>query len=136
MIKYEGIIIDTQHKEQIDKAIADAEENMKSRIIAPSYGDGFKVVLEAIQKLEKKYHDAPKGTLDDCAWRYDPFHQDFPATYKYPPKSTQIELYYKAGKWRLLGIKREICMPGSYEFVSLSLSNNFKKWVLGQHQRF
>lgn len=133
---YKGIIIDLEHAAEINDEIAEAEINRKSRLIGEVYGDGYKIVARAVERIEKKYSNFIKATLEGCIWRYDHNHQDFPETYKYVPESTQITITYAGGKWRLLKVSREITMPKAYSFVAVQLTEEFKRAIIQINTKF
>lgn len=134
--KYEGIIIDIEHAEEINEVIAKAEKNRRSRLIGEVYGDGYKTVAQAVEILSKRYYAMNKAELEGCSWRYDHNHQDFPNAYKFIPESTQLLITFVGGKWRLLKVSREITMPNSYSFVAVTMTEAFKEGLIRVNTKF
>lgn len=133
---YDGTIIDESHRDAIKEKIRKCDTNYRARTLMETKDGGFTAVLECIQLLEQHYAVCPASWVSGCKFIFDYFHRDFPDSYEFEPMSTQIEVTYTGGKWRLLRVFRRKTMPADSNFVISYMSTAMLKRLIEQNKCF
>ncbi|MBQ2049732.1 MAG: hypothetical protein II493_04905 [Spirochaetales bacterium] len=107
---------------EINTAIKQVEGRATARLITAE-----KVISE-ILKLEQRM-DITKKAMEGTSAVLDLNAQDFPNAYKYTPESTQVDLLFKSGSWRIVAIYRGTCHRSGHKW-GLKLSDTAKSAIL------
>lgn len=91
------IIVSEKNRGRIAAAIEEAEGRATVRCLT------YAAVLVAIERIEAKL-DLPKARMEGVRFHVDTWAQDFPNAYEFTPMSTQFNLTFSKGKWRISDI--------------------------------
>ncbi len=138
---YDGIIIDREHRNKIVDSIRKIDEHYQARTLINDGTGGYSSVLNCIDQIEKHFESYSKESLESCTFRYDKNHQNFPESYLEKtegkiPGSTQIVVTYLGGKWRLLNVVRQPCMPADYSVIMQYRSHDMVSEILEKASKF
>lgn len=106
MTTYNTILLSANNAEKINKALDNVQKRCRERLIT----------LEDIYEIKDKMEDylrtySTKKALEGTRIEVDYHAQSFPRCYKGIPMSTQFELIFEGGRWR-------ITLPGRYRCTS------------------
>lgn len=122
MKKYNGIIIDLEHKKQIAAAIDDAQRLARTR------KTDAQDIIDACESIEHRLGISKKA-LDGCTARVDVHAQNFPNAYQGITESTQFTVAFTGGKWRLETVLRADVKRSGHRF-SITLTDAAKAAVI------
>lgn len=121
------VIINEKNSEKIMSAFKAEQGRATVRTI-----DKFSELVRITESINERLHPMSKKAMDGTKAFYD-FRQHFPSAYKYRPESTQFQLEYKSGNWRidLESINRYTCPNvNTTKEYTLTLSESAKAEIL------
>jgi hypothetical protein len=109
------LIINEAHKEDINKALAEAQGKAKARTI-----DGYEALVKEIEYAKKRFENLPAGipkkAYDGCILIIRVGAGHFPNAYKYVPVGTYLKIRFrKDGSGEILDIDR-VNVEGGKEY--------------------
>ena len=125
------IVIKDSNKDRIEQAIEQAQVNARVRTIT------LNDVLRAVADIEKKLQDVPKVAWEGVRVVVDVHGGErYPNAYRGTPESTQFEVAYTSGTWKLTDVYRMdvVKTKGGYMTIYLpdalqkAIIESFKKW--------
>ena len=94
-----NIVIKEENKDRIEKILNEVQKLCRVRLIT------YNEMYDFLEKLRKLYPISNKN-LNGCVFEIDLNAQTFPSAYKYTPESTQFEVIYKNGYFKLIAVYR------------------------------
>ena len=94
-----NIVIKEENKDGIEKILNEVQKLCRVRLIT------YNEMYDFLEKLRKLYPISNKN-LNGCVFEIDLNAQTFPSAYKYTPESTQFEVIYKNGYFKLIAVYR------------------------------
>ena len=122
---------DTEHVEQMQRAIDEAQKGARVRLIEAAD------VLQAVVEIERRLFGDLRLTKKSCKGidvDFDTHAQRFPNAYHGKPESTRFTLEFNGRAWLLTSVGRAECKPGRYwikawpEDAVNGLINNNRMW--------
>ena len=92
-------------------------------------------MLVAIERIEAKL-DLPKARMEGVKYHVDPRAQDFPNAYEYTPMSTQFNLTFSKGKWRISDIGRASVQRAGRKCQCIEMPEALKDALLRRFEAF
>lgn len=113
---------------KLEAGLSEVQSDCKARLLS------LDNLLECIELAENVifgygWHKITKKDLEGTRVLLDPHAQDFPNAYKYIPESTQAEVVYTRGTWRIAEVSRDICKAGKHE-CTIYLSDSAKSAII------
>ena len=123
------IIVSEKNRERIVKAINEAEGRSTARCLT------YASVLVAIERIEAKL-SLPKARMEGVRFHVDTWAQDFPNAYEYTPMSTQFNLTFSRGKWRISDIGRASVQRAGRKCQCIEMPEALKDALLRRFEAF
>ena len=123
------IIVSEKNRERIVKAINEAEGRSTARCLT------YASVLVAIERIEAKL-SLPKARMEGVRFHVDTWAQDFPNAYEFTPMSTQFNLTFSKGKWRISDIGRASVQRAGRKCQCIEMPEALKDALLRRFEAF
>lgn len=125
----DSIIVSEKNRERIVKAINEAEGRSTARCLT------YAGVLVAIERIEAKL-SLPKARMEGVRFHVDTWAQDFPNAYEFTPMSTQFNLTFSRGKWRISDIGRASVQRAGRKCQCIEMPEALKDALLRRFEAF
>lgn len=122
-------IINDTNRTKIEAAIAEAEGKASVRCV------GFDTVDEVCRHIEKVLA-VPKKYLEGVKFSVDPHAQNFPKAYKYTPESTQFDVEFSKGKWRVSDFRRAKTRAPNNRYLCVVMPEETKQAIIREKMVF
>ena len=127
------IVIKDSNRDRIEQAIKQAQAQARAKVRTITDKDVFR----AVSDIEKKLQDVAKVAWEGVRVVVDVHGGErYPSVYKGTPESTQFEIAYTSGTWKLIDAYRMdvVQTKGGYmtiylpEALQKAIIESFKKW--------
>ena len=125
----DSIIVSEKNRERIVKAINEAEGRSTARCLT------YAAVLVAIERIEAKL-SLPKARMEGVRFHVDTWAHDFPNAYEFTPMSTQFNLTFSKGKWRISDIGRASVQRAGRKCQCIEMPEALKDALLRRFEAF
>lgn len=96
-----AIIVKEDNKDIIEKQLHLVQDSCKTNIVA------YISIINVIDYINKRFHMLTNKEKDGLSLKCDIFASLYSKSCKYIPESTQFDLTFEKGSWRIDNIRRE-----------------------------
>ena len=125
------IVINESNAARIAQAIEQAQARARARAIAAID------VFRAVGKIERKLQDVPKTAWEGVRAVVDVHGGNrYPNSYRGRPESTQFEVAYTAGTWKLTDVYRADVVQTKGGYMTIHLPDALQKAIIAAYERW